>query len=409
MDDLESVDNAEKKSLPIAKILGFGLAFLFLFFLLAWLFSVSFRVMLFRSTYAFGGDSLKSWSVSSIGEEGVLGGKILSKYLDRGDSESRIMILETLKAMKPEEAKNAAPAIAAAIVDKDPKVRKLSSEIFEKMGKDIGEATPILVQSLAADNYQRIPAILTRVGEPAVEALIEVLKDDKNPDHRLRAIQVLRSIGEDAGGAITDLGLLLTQNDDTIRFNAALALGAIGVDSIPILMTVLRDKNSGGAYTDKAILKIGRPAIPTLIKAIKEDGDRASTLLNQVFYKAVQRLKTEDPELVDLVKAAINDPRPDVREKFAFALGILAEKSDPARDALLLVLNDSEMLVKSRPSFASATWEHERTKRSPKLNASSRTLSYQGRRRKRPTRFAETEAQPSASSMRRRAKRTLGL
>lgn len=348
MEDLESVDNAEKKALPISKILGFASAFLLLFFLLAWLFSVSFRVMVFRGTYTLGGDSLRSWSVSSIGEEGKLGAKILSKYLDRADSESRVAILETLKVMKPEEAKNAAASIAAAIVDNDPKVRKLSAEILEKMGKDIGEATPILVKSLAADNYQRIPAILTRVGEPTVDDLIEVLKDDKNPVHRLRAIQVLRSIGKDASGAITDLGLLLSENDDKIRFNAALALGSIGVDAIPILMTVLRDKNSGGAYTDQAILKIGRPAIPTLIKAVREDGDRAATLLNQVFYKAFQRLKDEDPELVDLVKEAINDPRPDVREKFAFAMGILAEKSDPARDALLLVLNDPDILVRKQ-------------------------------------------------------------
>lgn len=348
MDDLESVDNSEKKSLPITKILGFGMAFLFVFVLIAWLFSVSFRVAIFRLAYTAGGESLQSWSVHSLGDEGKLGAKFLSKYLDRGESGIRMAILETLKEMKPEESREAASAVAAAIVDKDIKVRRLCAEIFDKMGKDIGEATPVLVQSLAADNYQLIPGILTQVGEPAVESLIEVLKDDRNPQHRLRAIQVLRSMGEDASGAITDLGSLLSENDDKIRFNAALALGAIGIDAIPILMTVLRDKNSGGAYTDQAILKIGRPAIPTLIKAVKEDGERAATLLNQVFYKAFQRLKSEDPELVDLVKVAINDPRPDVREKFAFALGILAEESDPARDALLLVLNDPDMLVRKQ-------------------------------------------------------------
>lgn len=349
MVDTEPLENDANSKRPLGKIVGMGAAFLVLFFLLAWLFSVSFRIMIFRSTYALGGSAgLQGWAVSSIGDEGSVGAKILRKYLERGNPESRMAILDALKAMKPEDSRVAAPAVALSLVDSDPELRKRAAEIFANWGEDVGEATPILVEELAADNYQRIPAILTRVGEPAVEPLIEVLKDDKNPDHRLRALQVLRSLGEKAAGAITDLSLLLSENDDKIRFNAALALGAIGVDAIPSLMVVLRDKNSGGAYTDQAILKIGRPAIPTLIKAIQEDGERAATLLNQVFYKAFQRLKDEDPELVELVKEAIKDERGDVREKFAFALGILAVKSNDARDALVGVLDDSEMLVRKQ-------------------------------------------------------------
>jgi HEAT repeat protein len=89
-------------------------------------------------------------------------------------------------------------------------------------------------QDVAAD-------ALGRIGTPAVPALIEVLQN-ADPEARLKAIEVLGRMGDDAKDAVPELTRLLDDPDPRVRKAAARTVGHIGPaaqDAVPALMQTL--------------------------------------------------------------------------------------------------------------------------------------------------------------------------
>lgn len=82
---------------------------------------------------------------------------------------------------------------------------------------------------------------LSRIGEPAVPALIDALRSP-NPEMRMQAADTLARIGPGASQAVPSLTELLDDEDVRVRKSAARALGQIGpkaAEAVPSLMRAL--------------------------------------------------------------------------------------------------------------------------------------------------------------------------
>jgi len=115
---------------------------------------------------------------------------------------------------------------------------------------------------------------LARIGEPAVESLIQILKD-KDRHVRFDAANVLRRIGD--ARAVEPLIQALKDEYDLVRLQAIEGLGRIGdARSVEPLIQALTyeypDRNY--EYTQKqvaeALVGIGRPAVALLIRALED-------------------------------------------------------------------------------------------------------------------------------------------
>ncbi len=84
---------------------------------------------------------------------------------------------------------------------------------------------------------------LGRIGAAAVPELTKQL-NDRDPEVRERAADVLARIGPAAKQAVPDLVAALEDSDEAVRKSAALALGQIGpaaADAVPALMRVMKE------------------------------------------------------------------------------------------------------------------------------------------------------------------------
>lgn len=84
---------------------------------------------------------------------------------------------------------------------------------------------------------------LARIGDAAVPALIETLRD-ADPAIRAHAAQGLARMGSKAAPAVPELILALNDDDRDVRRGAARALGQIGPDAeaaVPALIQALKD------------------------------------------------------------------------------------------------------------------------------------------------------------------------
>ena len=117
---------------------------------------------------------------------------------------------------------------------------------------------------------------LVEIGEPAVEPLIEALKNE-NSQVRGRAAFALGGIGD-----IRAVEPLIEALNDTsiIRSNAAAALGKIGdARAVEPLIKVLDDEDETVQLnvTD-ALVKIGEPSVEPLIEALKNENSQVRNI-----------------------------------------------------------------------------------------------------------------------------------
>jgi len=123
---------------------------------------------------------------------------------------------------------------------------------------------------------------LVEMGEPAVPALIEALKD---PEARVRnaAASALWGLGPKARSAVPTLAAALADSDDGVRLGAVMALESVGPDAaaaVPALSRAVRDRDGNvRLWAAKALAKIGPPArsaLPALNEAARYDSTRAA-------------------------------------------------------------------------------------------------------------------------------------
>ncbi len=250
------------------------------------------------------------------GREGGLGGLGLS------DDELKREYLNYLKWTEP-------LALMLELVEDEAqavRVVRLALEVDLRLGARLVGAVKLkwqnqtvgLVAGLEIPQFLKIQLLEITKSEKAIEELVKALNDEDS-SVRWRGADALGKIGSDA--PIEELVKALNDEDSSVRWRGAYALGEIGSDvAIEELVKALNDEDSSvrwrGAY---ALGEIGSDAaIEELVKALNhEDSDVRSSAAD-----ALGKIGS-DAAIEELVKA-LNHEDSDVRSSAADALGKIA-------------------------------------------------------------------------------------
>ena len=192
---------------------------------------------------------------------------------------------------------------------------------------------------------------LGKIGEPAISALSEALRD-QNLLVRRSAAQVLAKIGHPA---IPDLAKALNNPDAGVRSSAASALGGIGPEAktaVPKLIFLLKDREAnvrGSAAS--ALGSIGaeaktaaRPLVPLL-------KDREASVRSSAAY-ALDRIGAEAKDAVQDLVPLLKDSDVGVRRDAAYALGRIGAEAKTAVPQLVRLLTNSDVGVRRTATYA---------------------------------------------------------
>jgi HEAT repeat protein len=136
---------------------------------------------------------------------------------------------------------------------------------------------------------------LIRVGEPAVPALVELLKSE-DARLRARAATTLWGMGSKGKAGVPALALALTDSDLDVRLASAMALEGMGPDAKEAMLALVRAlKDREGRvrqWAAKALGKIGpaaKDALPALVEASKYDPIRPAV------EEAISQIRAQPP------------------------------------------------------------------------------------------------------------------
>jgi HEAT repeat protein len=166
----------------------------------------------------------------------------------------------------------------------------------------------------------------------AVEPLVTALKNDEISGVRWKAAEALSKIGAPAVDALIGA---LRHDDDDVRWKAAIALGEIGdprsID--PLLILLCNEDRFVKSHAAYALSMIGEPAVDPLICALNE-GDG-----NLRWGAAIALGKIQNPRAIEPLIRALADKYENVRAESAAALAAMGK---PALEPLLQFLKFSD-------------------------------------------------------------------
>jgi HEAT repeat protein len=184
-----------------------------------------------------------------------------------------------------------------------------------------------------------------------VEDLIKDLKDERVEVRRL-AVEALVRIGE---SAVPALGEALKDQGEWVRVGAAEALGRIGPEAksaVPALVEALKDQIVGVRRRAAEALGIigseAKSAVPALVEALK--GQDAE--VREGAAEALGRIGPEAKSAVPALGEALKDQDKWVRLRAAEALGIIGPAAKSAVPALVEALKDQDVWVRQEAAWA---------------------------------------------------------
>jgi HEAT repeat protein len=200
---------------------------------------------------------------------------------------------------------------------------------------------PHLRQALKDEEWLvgRAAAALAKIGTPAVPALIQALKDESWVVRQVAA-WVLGEIGDPQAVP----ALLQAHKDDWyVRKAVEEALEKIGLPAVPALMEALKDENGDVRYAAALALgKIGDPqAVPALIEALKDKEGDARVIA--IVAKALAKIG--DPQAIPALLEALNDEKRRARRVMSAPLEEIGDPQEVLPD-LLEVLEDRDKNVR---------------------------------------------------------------
>jgi serine/threonine protein kinase/HEAT repeat protein len=216
-------------------------------------------------------------------------------------------------------AKDAVPALLAAVEDDEPSVAEVAGEAYLKITGNAPpppkpkeppapKVTPAVQSQLEAlkhdDAFIRWRAVLAlgELGEqsgPATPLLIELL-DDRDDNVRWATAAAIGKIGAAAAAAVPALAAALQDREDSvIHRHAAAALARLGPaanDAVPGLIGALKDKDSTvREEVVEALVRIGAAAVPPLIEALQDEDERVRFEAADALTKIGTNLKATKP------------------------------------------------------------------------------------------------------------------
>lgn len=224
----------------------------------------------------------------------------------------------------------------AALKDDDWALREDAATLLGEFG-DPRAVDPLVEVLHDEDRAVRDAATgaLRKIGRAAVSALIVALQDP-NGNVQEAAVAILKDLADPR--SVEPLIGCLTSPNWVLRMYAAKGLGIIGDERavMPLVPLLIDSVKAVRADTTDAMSRIGRPALPTLIAALRHQ----EWLMRLQACEALGRLGVEEA-VEPLCQVMLNDRDTAVRQDAAKALGCIG--SSVALEALTKALMDLDV------------------------------------------------------------------
>ena len=239
----------------------------------------------------------------------------------------------------------ALPALLEALNGPDTAVRAQAAKALEGIGGAGQAAAAQLIGMLKHEAAAVRAAAARALGEMAddnpevVSRLIETLSDD-NLRVRMAAVRALGRVGSSAREAVPALIKLIDKVDSSEHFAIYRAFGGIGPDAgaaIPVLEAAL---SSDVVEASKALSRIGRAAVPTLIKGLKSESADVRTWCAFALAGIGPDARDAVPTLIQIVTDDADARNPAIQ-----ALAAIGPDAAAAVPALAKALADGEKHV----------------------------------------------------------------
>jgi HEAT repeat protein len=208
------------------------------------------------------------------------------------------------------------PDLAKELRANDAARREAAADVLGRIGPPARAAVPDLLAALKdrSSSVALVAAMaLAQIDSTRGGAAVKLLTDALDVPG---AALALANIGPSARAAVPDLIAALkprkqTAQDELIRLNARLALARIGAPAVPALIEALKDKREGVAPLAGGalgwILPPSKQAVPALRNALKNDRAHAAIYANALGQLGSLALPAV-PELTDLLSDAATRP-----------------------------------------------------------------------------------------------------
>jgi len=173
----------------------------------------------------------------------------------------------------------------------------------------------------------------------------------KDPDQAvsLKAISVMRRMGDPLGDYTDILTEMLKSQNDIVRIRASQALGTAGKSASPQLPEIVELLiNSNSKIRGTAASTLGRlgehakPALPRLEELLKDD----NPVIRSSSIKALWKMGPNAGDQIGNIVVLLSDPDRDVRADAAYALGQIGSLNDDQVMQLASLLNDQDKKVR---------------------------------------------------------------
>jgi HEAT repeat protein len=249
-------------------------------------------------------------------------------------------------------------SLVLALADKSREVAIMAAKALEDLRPGTDLLRPLIDKLIAGkpEAAERIMSAVAPLGASAVPQAIAALKD---PQRRVRAMQVLARIGPESAPAVPGLVELLKSGEPATTTEALYTLGAIGPSAqgaVGAIVEQLRQRDP--RVVQAAIIALGkigpaaREAIPALGKLNQSDDE----LLRMTSVWAILKIGPPSDDLtkaaLPILAAALQNNREFVRVEAATSLGELGRGAADALPALQAAANDSSPAVRSAVASA---------------------------------------------------------
>lgn len=262
------------------------------------------------------------------------------------------------KSQKPDDG-DLAPDGLKALKHANPQVRFNAVELLGKLGKNAKFAVPHLKELLKDPSVAvRIKVVesLWKIEQTDPKLLLPVLQEAMGHDEdivRATSLSILAQLGEKAKPAVPAVKKALKDKAFNVRLQAVLAAGAIGPlakDTVPEMIEIMRDDDTGflEAQATITLSKIGAGAVPPLVKAL---GDKSPKVRRASAF-ALGLLGPKAYEAVPDLTKALKDNEPLVRSLAAEALGKIGSEAESALPELNKALKDADAGVRINAALA---------------------------------------------------------
>jgi HEAT repeat protein len=294
------------------------------------------------------------------------------------------MILSTLKSMKKSARGSTDRLVEIGMKRHDYPCIVIAQTLYD-IGAEDGQVASVLVplvlnphKSLSWLSGQALVMYCPDEARREVSRLLPNLGTNESTVDKT-VLYALHSLGPQAQEAVPALIPLLHNSDPWVSEFAAHVLtdtGPAAVDAVPSLTGLVCDNSLAAGQRvacAKTLARIGplaQSAVPALLERFakkqpttsSKDSDLGDANVRATIIHTLGRIGGNEKELIDILRAELSDPSPDVRAASADALGRVATESPEVLDDLVRRLNGDDPPVRAMTALAIGRMRCDRTK-----------------------------------------------